>query len=182
MAAPSPAPLRASTPDVFRNGRFEPNDFAILETDGGGDGLILPLAALRATLEDNGDGNGPGNRRLGLLYAPADRFEDVAPLISRLAVIAVDFPKYADGRGFSHAARLVRAGFSGEIRAVGDVLIDEIALMRRVGFTAFEVSHPTTRRYLAEGRDPSPDLHYQPGAVPEPPAGTRPWLRRRATE
>lgn len=175
MAAAAPVALRASTPDVFRNGRFEPNDFAIVEADGGGDGLILPLAALTATL----DGDGAGNRRLGLLLGPADRFEEVLPLIGRLAVIAVDFPKYADGRGFSHAARLVRAGFAGEIRAVGDVLIDEIALMRRVGFTAFEVGHATTRRYLAEGRDPSPDLHYQPGALPEPPAGTRPWLRRR---
>ena len=175
MAAAAPVPLRASMPDVFRNGRCEPNDFAIVEADSGGDGLILPLAALKATL----DGDGAGNRRLGLLFGPADRFEDVLPLIGRLAVIAVDFPKYADGRGFSHAARLVRAGYAGEIRAVGDVLIDEIPLMRRVGFTAFEVSHATTRRYLAEGRDPSPDLHYQPGALPEPPAGTRPWLRRR---
>ena len=103
MAAAVPAPLRASTPDVFRNGRFEPNEFAIVETDSGGDGLILPLAALKATLD------GSGNRRLGLLFGPADRFEDVLPLIGRLAVIAVDFPKYADGRGFSHAARLVRA-------------------------------------------------------------------------
>lgn len=166
----------ASTHDVFRAGRFEPNDFAIASEDNGSDGLILPLATLRALLE----GEGPGNRRLGLLLLPADRFEEVSPLLGRLAVIAVDFPKFADGRGFSHAARLVRAGFKGEIRAVGDVLIDQIPLMRRVGFTAFEVKNKTTRHYLSEGRDHSPSLHYQPGALPEPPAGTRPWLRRRA--
>lgn len=166
----------ASTHDVFRAGRFEPNDFAIVSEDNGSDGLILPLAALRALLE----GEGVGNRRLGLLLLPADRFEEVLPLLGQIAVIAVDFPKFADGRGFSHAARLVRAGFKGEIRAVGDVLIDQISLMRRVGFTAFEVKNKTTRHYLSEGRDPSPSLHYQPGALPEPPAGTRPWLRRRA--
>lgn len=174
---PQAATTGTSTPDVYRGGRFEPNDFVIAAEDSGGDGLILPLAALRTALEHDG----PGNRRLGLLFSPADRLEDALPLFDRIAVLAIDFPKYADGRGFSHAARFVRAGFTGEIRAVGDVLIDEIPLMRRVGFTAFEVRNATTRRYLSEGRDPSPGLHYQPGAVSEPPAGTRPWLRRRAT-
>ena len=173
---PQGAATDHSTSDIFRDGRFEPNDFAIAAEDYGGDGLILPLATLRATL----DANGLGNRRLGLLFSPSDRIEEALPLLANVVVVAIDFPKYADGRGFSHAARLVRAGFTGEIRAVGDVLIDEIPLMRRVGFTAFEVKNETTRRYLAEGRDPSPSLHYQPGAVPEPPAGTRPWLRRRA--
>lgn len=173
---PQGAATAASTPDVFRDGRFEPNDFVIAAEDNGSDGLILPLAAVRALLA----GEGLGNRRLGLLFSPADRLEEVLPILAQIAVIAVDFPKYADGRGFSHAARLVRAGFKGEIRAVGDVLIDEIPLMRRVGFTAFEVKNETTRRYLSEGQDPSPSLHYQPGALPEPPAGTRPWLRRRA--
>lgn len=173
---PQGAATAASTPDVFRDGRFEPNDFAIAAEDNGSDGLILPLAAVRALLA----AEGLGNRRLGLLFSPTDRLEEVLPILEQIAVIAVDFPKYADGRGFSHAARLVRAGFKGEIRAVGDVLIDEIPLMRRVGFTAFEVKNETTRRYLSEGRDPSPSLHYQPGALPEPPAGTRPWLRRRA--
>ncbi len=174
---PQGAATGTSTPDVYRAGRFEPNDFAIAAEDSGGDGLILPLAALRAALE----GETIGNRRLGLLFSPADRLEEALPLLGRIAVVAVDFPKYTDGRGFSHAARLVRAGFAGEIRAVGEVLIDEIPFMRRVGITAFEVRNETTRRYLSEGRDPSPNLHYQPGALPEPPAGTRPWLRRRAT-
>lgn len=174
---PQGAATAASTPDVFRAGRFEPNDFAIASEDNGSDGIILPLAGLRALVE----GDRIGNRRLGLLYSPADRLEQVLPLLGQITVIAIDFPKFADGRGFSHAARLVRAGFKGEIRAVGDVLIDEIPLMRRVGFTAFEVKNETTRRYLSEGRDPSPRLHYQPGALPEPPAGTRPWLRHRTS-
>ncbi len=90
----------------------------------------------------------------------------------------MDFPKFNDGRGFSHAALLVRAGFRGELRAIGNVLIDQLTMMRRVGFTAFSVVHPVTRRYLSEGRNPNPTRFYQPAALPEPPAGTRPFLRR----
>ena len=74
---PQGAATGTSTPDVYRAGRFEPNDFAIAAEDSGGDGLILPLSALRATL----DGNSAGNRRLGFLFSPADRLEDALPLL-----------------------------------------------------------------------------------------------------
>jgi phosphoadenosine phosphosulfate reductase len=50
--------------------------------------------------------------------------------------------------------------------------------MRRCGFDTFEVTHGPTRRALVEGRIPEVTLHYQPATAPEPPAGTRPWLRR----
>jgi phosphoadenosine phosphosulfate reductase len=58
------------------------------------------------------------------------------------------------------------------------VLSDQIPLMRRVGFDTFEVTHAPTRRALLEGRIAEVRLHYQPAVVTEPPAGTRPWLRR----
>ena len=76
--------------------------------------------------------------------------------------------------------RLARLGFAGEVRAIGNVLIDQIDFMRRVGITAFEVSHAVTRRYLEAGKDPAPGLYYQPSVRAEPPAGTRPWARRKA--
>ena len=50
--------------------------------------------------------------------------------------------------------------------------------MRRVGFDTFEVTHAPTRRALAEGRLAEVTLYYQPAAIEEAPAGTRPWLRR----
>jgi len=72
-----------------------------------------------------------------------------------------------------------RHGFKGELRATGDVLLDEIALMRRCGFTAFEVTDANTLRALKEGRLPKSALFYQPALGPrEAPVGTRPWLRR----
>ena len=53
-------------------------------------------------------------------------------------MIAVDFPKFADGRGYSIAYNLrARLGYSGELRAIGDVLRDQMFYMQRVGFDAF---------------------------------------------
>ncbi len=121
------------------------------------------------------------NAPLGLRLAPGEPLDGIAADLPRFAVIALDFPKYSDGRAFS-TARLLREkwGYAGELRAVGNVLNDQIAFMRRVGFDTLEVTHPPTRRALVEGRIAEVTLHYQPTAVPEPPVGTRPWLRRAA--
>ena len=119
------------------------------------------------------------NTPLGLIIAAGERVDDIAADLSRFALIALDFPKFSDGRAFS-TARLLREkhGYTGELRAIGNVLSDQIPLMRRVGFDSFEVTHGPTRSALAEGRIAEVTLHYQPAVTPEPPAGTRPWLRR----
>ena len=58
-----------------------------------------------------------------------------------------------------------RFGFNGELRAIGDVLIDEIPLMLRCGFDSFEVTNAPTLSALRAGRLPGPPIHYQPGSV-----------------
>jgi uncharacterized protein (DUF934 family) len=121
------------------------------------------------------------NAPLGLQLEPGEALDDLAADLPRFALIALNFPKFGDGRAFS-TARLLREkfGFAGELRAVGNVLSDQIPYMRRVGFDTFEVTHGPTRRALAEVRIPEVRLHYQPATAPAPPAGTRPWLRRSA--
>jgi len=57
----------------------------------------------------------------------------------KLALIAVRFPKFTDGRGYSIARLLRRFGWKGELRAVGDVLRDQLFYMTRCGFDAFEL-------------------------------------------
>ncbi|WP_372918091.1 DUF934 domain-containing protein, partial [Sandarakinorhabdus sp.] len=52
------------------------------------------------------------------------------------------FPKFRDGRGYSSARILREAGFDGEIRAAGDVLVDQLGFMRRVGFDSFAPDAP----------------------------------------
>jgi uncharacterized protein (DUF934 family) len=122
------------------------------------------------------------NAPLGLQIEPSEAIDDLAADFARFALIALNFPKFADGRAFS-LARLLREkhGFTAELRAVGAVLSDQIPYMRRVGFDTFAVTHAPTRRALAEGRIPEVTLYYQPASVPEPPTGRRPWLRRGRT-
>ena len=59
------------------------------------------------------------------------------PHLDRLALIEIAFPKFRDGRGYSSARILREAGFTGELRAQGDVLVDQIAFLRRCGFDSF---------------------------------------------
>lgn len=69
-----------------------------------------------------------------------DNFADLLPHIDGLDMIALAFPAFADGRCYSYAMLLrTRHGYTGELRAVGDVLRDQMFYMKRVGINAFEV-------------------------------------------
>lgn len=75
---------------------------------------------------------------LGVWLKSCDRPEELQEDIGRFKVIAVDFPKFADGRGYSIAYLLrERMGYQGELRAIGDVLRDQLFYMQRTGFDAF---------------------------------------------
>lgn len=71
--------------------------------------------------------------------------EDVTalfPHLSRVRLVEVDFPRFRDGRGFSTARMLREAGYTGEVKATGDVLVDLIFFMRRCGFDSFAPDKP----------------------------------------
>lgn len=97
--------------------------------------IIVPLAVWldrQAALVARGD--------VGVWLAGSDDPAKLAVSLPSLSLIAVDFPKFTDGRGYSIAYLLrSRFGFRGELRAVGDVLPDQLFYMKRVGFDAFAV-------------------------------------------
>ena len=98
-------------------------------------GVVLPWALLR-------DDASLASRfaRLGIALAPADDPAAIAPWFDRVQLIAIEFPNFADGRGYSSAALLRgRLGWKGDLRAVGDVLRDQLFYLRRVGFSSFAV-------------------------------------------
>jgi uncharacterized protein (DUF934 family) len=135
---------------------------------GTGARAIVPLDLALAHPERLAPGRGTG-----IWLAPADDPLRAAPLLERVGIVAVDFPKFTDGRGYSTAYLLRRRlGWSGELRATGDVLQDQLAALARVGFDSFA---------LHAGRDPQAALAafapftgaYQ-GSVDDP----RPHYRR----
>jgi uncharacterized protein (DUF934 family) len=71
-----------------------------------------------------------------------DDVRRLLPVLDRVKLVEIDFPKLRDGRGFSSARILREAGYTGEIKATGDVLVDLIFFMQRCGFDSFAPDKP----------------------------------------
>jgi len=75
----------------------------------------------------------------GVSVGPADDVSALAVFVTHLRLICLEFPVYADGRGYSHARLLrKRLKFKGEIRAVGDIREDQVLFMQRLGIDSFD--------------------------------------------
>ena len=99
---------------------------------------------------------------------PGDDARALLPHLDRLALVEVNFPVFGDGRGYSSARILREAGYTGELRAVGDVLVDQIAFMRRCGFDSFAPNAPLDEADVTAAFATWPEV-YQPttdGRVP----------------
>jgi uncharacterized protein (DUF934 family) len=124
------------------------------------------------------------NAPIGVVLASGEKLDGLEALLPRLALVKLVIPRYADGRLYS-IARLLRDrhGFTGEIRAAGDVLRDQVPFLVRSGFDSLDVTHEGTIRALQENRLVAVRHHYQPAsqeageAKPGIAAGARPWLR-----
>ncbi len=81
-----------------------------------------------------------GNHSVGVKLANTDDPADIAAWLEKISLIALDFPKYTDGRALSQSQLLRRRhGYTGEIRATGQVLRDQLRLMIRSGFDAMVI-------------------------------------------
>ncbi len=95
---------------------------------------------------------------VGVWLVGNEEIETVAELLIKAPVVAIQFPKFVDGRGFS-MARLLREryGYQGEIRAIGEIIRDQLYLLQRCGFNAFEfgaeVDLAEARKSLADFSD-----------------------------
>ena len=116
---------------------------------------------------------------LGLLVLPGDDIEGIADDIGMFSSISVSFPAFTDGRGYSTARLLIeRLGYKGELRAVGDVLHDQVPYMVRCGFNALVVTNKATRSALKKNNLAAVSVFMQPaGVATEVAVGTRPFLR-----
>lgn len=75
---------------------------------------------------------------VGVWLGPADEPEELTPALESLSVIAVHFSTFTDGRGYSQARILrERMGYNGDLRAIGDILRDQMYLLHKCGFSSF---------------------------------------------
>ena len=131
--------------------------------------VLVPLALWRAehaTLAARPD--------VGVWLAPADDPAALAADVASLPVIAIDFPAFTDGRGYS-TARLLREryGYTGELRAIGDVQRDQLYYLHQSGFDAFAVRDATDAAAALEGLRDFGDGY-------QSTQQRAPWFRRRA--
>jgi uncharacterized protein (DUF934 family) len=173
---PEAAPvLRLWTPSGFRQDRWAHAENA--NGLSGGAKLILPAGALLAL---DPALRAASRGRLGVHLQPGEPLDLVTGLLEELSLVALAFPAFNDGRSFSKAELLrSRHTFGGSLRATGQVLIDQLPHMLRVGFDEFEVSHPLLVARLEKGETGGIPVHYQPSAAPAARPGKFSWRRAR---
>ena len=138
--------------------------------------IIVPLALWQASRDALTASR--GTEQLGVWLAPDSEPADIVADFDKLALIAVDFPVFRDGRGYS-IARLLREryGYKGEIRAIGDVLRDQLRFYERCGFNAYALREDKdindalnaftefTVQYQGAFDDPSPLFRHREAAA-----------------
>jgi phosphoadenosine phosphosulfate reductase len=134
-----------------------------------GEPVIVPLSLWRerrAALLARGD--------VGVWLRPDDDPAELAVDVKALPLIAIDFPQFTDGRGYS-LARLLRDrhGFHGELRAIGDVLRDQLFALAECGFDAFAVRADRDAAEALAGLDDFDGVYAATSRTPQP------WFRRR---
>jgi uncharacterized protein (DUF934 family) len=96
--------------------------------------IILPLEVWQERKSEL------SGRRIGILLEPGQHPKDIRDDLDQFELVAINFPTFMDGRGYSTAKILRdRYGYKKEIRAVGDVMRDQLYYMQRCGFNAFEI-------------------------------------------
>lgn len=99
---------------------------------------------------------------------PGEDARLLIPDLERLSLVEVNFPAFGDGRGYSAAAILREAGYTGELRAVGDVLVDQILAMRRCGFDTFAPRNPVDPEVLEGALARYPGVYQKVGLGENP--------------
>lgn len=155
---------------VIKNGRVLEDDWQrISEPDPGqplpeGD-LIVPLDYWRNNREPLARHNG----RIAVCLNGDDSLDDFSDSLDQFELVALEFPKFTDGRSYSHA-RLLREkyGYRGEIRAVGEVLRDQLFFMQRCGLDSYQVREDKDAEDALKGLSDF-SVKYQTAADGAPP-------------
>jgi uncharacterized protein (DUF934 family) len=126
--------------------------------DGGA--ILIPAARFLANVRDIPGRSGD----TGVIWPNNRDIAELAPYLDRLALVALVFPAFKDGRAYSQARALrERYHFRGEVRATGDVLRDQFLFLHRAGFDALEVKKPADAEAFCEALQRY-NVFYQPAS------------------
>ncbi|WP_296062446.1 DUF934 domain-containing protein [uncultured Amphritea sp.] len=126
---------------------------------------IVSLESLLA-LEASGERQ---QGQYGVLLHPDDDPQLLQPWLDSLPLIALQFPRFSDGRAYSQAYLLrARHGFEGELRAVGDVLRDQLAAMRHCGFSSFAIREDKSSEEALKGLEVFDLIYARSVSTPQP--------------
>jgi uncharacterized protein (DUF934 family) len=146
---------------LVKDGRITGDNFAHVADDAEipAEGAVLVSAArFLEHAQALSQRNGP----VGVIWPNNRDVDDLVPHLGRLAVVALVFPTFRDGRAYSQARLLrERYGYRGELRATGQVLRDQFVFMLRAGFSAFEVKKDSDAEAFA-GTVKRYSVFYQP--------------------
>lgn len=171
----TPPQTRLWTPQGFRDDEWVHAESA--EALAGNGRVILPLQAF---LDLDPEVRASAKERLGVQLQPGEQLDKIVDLLDQLSLVALAFPTFSDGRSFSKAELLrSRHDFKGTMRATGQVLVDQLPHMLRLGFDEFEVSHPVLIKRLEAGQTGGIPVHYQPAAKPAAAGAKYSWRRQR---
>ncbi|MEH6552028.1 MAG: DUF934 domain-containing protein [Pseudomonadales bacterium] len=127
-------------PKIIKNDKIISDDWQLLAKDAtleemGNNPVIIPLNLWQSAKEQL-----TGREQLGIWLDSDESPESIATDLDNFQLIAINFPVFADGRGYSYA-RVLREeyNYSGELRAIGDVLRDQLFFLMRCGFDAFAI-------------------------------------------
>ena len=133
-------------PALIKNGEIIADEWTVLKTATGpeilsvvpGKNFIVPLQFWRDFQDEIQQYQG----QFALWLDSHENVNDIGADLHSFPLIALNFPVFSDGRSYSNARELrQRLGYQGEIRAIGDVLRDQLFLMSRCGFDAFQLRH-----------------------------------------
>lgn len=126
--------------------------------------VVVPYRCLEEALQLTLDAMGP--QILGVQINGDDDISQLESKLPQLSLIAIEFPVFRDGRGYSLAQHVRRLGFQRELRAVGQFGRDQLGYMQRCGFNAFELADEGFDIEALTAFDEI-SVHYQ-GAVDDP--------------
>lgn len=149
-------------PTLIKHGKISPDNYVEIIADEAG--LVLPegdiLLSLNCFNTHRAEVLAHAGRK-GVILAPDEFAESIADVVSQLDLVAIRFPSFADGRGYSTAYLLrTRYGFRGELRAIGDVFKDTLFYQQRVGFDAFVLASDAAAEVALPGLNTFSEVYH----------------------